>query len=176
MARLTEFHRQQPATGTNSTAASSNVVRSPSLSSSSNDEFTSVGRGESPCCSRSQYSSLCCSRRSRRPSFFSFARAARSCSRCYAARPAAQARGVGRSDRTAFTVTIFRRGSLRQTRIRHKNPNERRNHTHWLGVRKYHERPEVFVGVRHYNTPCFCLVVNCSNDPLNYFSNYPWEP
>jgi hypothetical protein len=26
------------------------------------------------------------------------------------------------------------------------------------------------------NTPCFCSVVICANDTLNYSSNYPWEP
>jgi hypothetical protein len=63
-----------PASGSNSTAAPSahgdgdtgshlsEVVRSPSLSSSSsNDEFSSTGGGESPCYLRSRYSSLCCS-------------------------------------------------------------------------------------------------------------------
>jgi hypothetical protein len=45
----------------------SEVVRSPSLpSSSSDDEFANAGGGESPCCSRSRYSSLYCSRCSRR--------------------------------------------------------------------------------------------------------------
>jgi hypothetical protein len=46
-------------------------------------------RGESPCCLRSWYSSSCCSRRSRRLILLSFARAARSCFRRYAARAAA---------------------------------------------------------------------------------------
>jgi hypothetical protein len=26
------------------------------------------------------------------------------------------------------------------------------------------------------NTPCFCSVVICANDPLNISSNYSWEP
>jgi hypothetical protein len=70
----------------------SEVVRSPSFSSSSSDdEFAGAGGGESPCCSCSRYSSLYCSRCSRRLSFFSFTRAARSCSRRCAARPAARA-------------------------------------------------------------------------------------
>jgi hypothetical protein len=59
-----------PASGVDSTAvlsargdggASSHlleVVRSPSLSSSSYDEFANAGGGESPCCSRSRYSLL----------------------------------------------------------------------------------------------------------------------
>jgi hypothetical protein len=38
-------------------------------------------RGESPCCSRNWYSSLSCSRRSRRRILLSFLRVARSCSR-----------------------------------------------------------------------------------------------
>jgi hypothetical protein len=68
----------------------SGVARPPSLcSSSSDDEFASAGGGESPCCSHSQYSSLYCSKRFRHLSLFSFARAARSCSRLCAARPAA---------------------------------------------------------------------------------------
>jgi hypothetical protein len=83
-----------PAPGTNSTTAPSargdggmcshlsEVVRSPSLSSSSSsdDEFANTGGGESPYCSRSRYTSLYCYRFSRRLCFFSFARTARSCS------------------------------------------------------------------------------------------------
>jgi hypothetical protein len=87
-----------PAAGANPMAASSacgdggvgfhlsGVARPPSLSSSSSDdEFTYVSGGESPYCSRSRYSSLYCSRHSRRLSVFSFARVARSCSRHYMA-------------------------------------------------------------------------------------------
>jgi hypothetical protein len=75
------------------------VVHSSSLSSSSSDdEFTNTGRGESRCFSCSRYSSLCCSRRSHRMIFLSFARAARSRSRCCAARPEAWDRGVSGSD------------------------------------------------------------------------------
>jgi hypothetical protein len=49
----------------------------PPLSSSSFDgEFSGVARGESPYCSRSRYSSLCCSRRSQRRILLSFLRAA----------------------------------------------------------------------------------------------------
>jgi hypothetical protein len=93
-----------PASGTNSTAAASasgdrgagshlsEVVCSPSLSSSSfDDEFVDASGGESPCCSRSRYSSLCCSMHSHCLILFSFVRAARSYSRCCVARPAAQA-------------------------------------------------------------------------------------
>jgi hypothetical protein len=124
-----------PASGIDSTAAPaalgdggagshlSEVVRSPSLSSSSfDDEFASAGGGESPWCSRSRYSSLCCSRRSHRLIFFSFMRAARSCSRCCAVRSAARARGVGGSDRAAFTVTNCGQRSSRQTEIQYKDP------------------------------------------------------
>jgi hypothetical protein len=62
-------------TGANSTATSaacgdggggihlSGGGASLSSSSSFDDEFAGVPRGESPCCSRSRYSSLCCSRR-----------------------------------------------------------------------------------------------------------------
>jgi hypothetical protein len=62
--------------------------RGASLSSSSScsDEFSGVVGGESPCCSRSQYSSLSCFRRSRRWILLSLLRAARSCSHRYAAR------------------------------------------------------------------------------------------
>jgi hypothetical protein len=70
------------------------------------DEFSGVVEGESPCCSRSRYSSLCCSRRSRRWILLSFLRAAHSCSRRCAARATAQARGVGGSDREASMVTL----------------------------------------------------------------------
>jgi hypothetical protein len=108
-----------PAAGANSTAALRPVVTGvgdstsrgapPSLSSSSSssdDGPASVPRGESPCCSCNRYSSLCCSRCSRRLILHSFARVARSCSCHCAARAAARARGVGGSDRVASTVTI----------------------------------------------------------------------
>jgi hypothetical protein len=81
----------------------------PSLSpssSSSDDEFSRVAGGESPCCSCSRYSSLSCSRCSRRRILLSFLRASRSCSHRCAARAAARARGVGGSDHAAFTVTL----------------------------------------------------------------------
>jgi hypothetical protein len=77
-----------------------------SSSSSSDDEFSGVAGGESRCCSRSQYSSSCYSRRSRRQILHSFLRAAFSCSRHYTAQAAAQARGDGGSDREASTVTL----------------------------------------------------------------------
>jgi hypothetical protein len=87
----------------------SEVARPPSLSSSSSfdDEFVGASRGESPCCSRSQYSSLYCSKRSHRLSSFSFSRAARSYSHRCVARVAAWAQGVGGSYRAAFTVTLY---------------------------------------------------------------------
>jgi hypothetical protein len=75
-------------------------------SSSSDDDLAGVPGGESPCCSRSRYSSLYCSRHSRRLSLLSFARAARSCSLRCAARVADRAWGVGGSDRAACTVTL----------------------------------------------------------------------
>jgi hypothetical protein len=83
-------------------------ARPPSLSSSSSsdDEYSEVTGEESPSCSRSRNSSLLCSWRSRRRILFSFLCAARSCSRRYAAR--AGARGVGGSDRAAFTIMSCR--------------------------------------------------------------------
>jgi hypothetical protein len=66
-----------------------------------------ASQGESPCCSRSRYSSLSCSCRSRRWTLLSFARAAPSCSRRCAARAAVRARGVGGSDHVASTVTLY---------------------------------------------------------------------
>jgi hypothetical protein len=80
-----------------------------SLSSSSpspDDEYFEVAGEESPCCSRSRYSSSCCSQRSRCWILLSFLRAALSCSRRCAVRVAARAQGVGGSDRAASTVTL----------------------------------------------------------------------
>jgi hypothetical protein len=69
-------------------------ARPPSLSSfSSDDEYSEVAGEESPSCSHSRNSSLLCSRRSHRWILFSFLRAARSCSRCCAARARS---GLGR--------------------------------------------------------------------------------
>jgi hypothetical protein len=59
-----------------------------------------------PCCSCSQYSSLCCSWCSSRLIPLSLERTARSCSRRCAARAAARARGVGGFLRAASTVTL----------------------------------------------------------------------
>jgi hypothetical protein len=109
-----------PATGADSTAASaasgdrgggfhlSGGARPPLLSSSSSsdDDPSGVPGGESPCCSRSRYSSLYCSRRSCRQSLLSFACVARSCSRHCTARAVDRARGVGGSDRAACMVTL----------------------------------------------------------------------
>jgi hypothetical protein len=109
-----------PAPGTRSSVASaalgeggagSHLSRGacpPSLSSSSSpdDEYSDVAGGESPCCSRSWNSSSLCSRRSRRWIPRSFLRAAHSCSRRYTARARVRARGMGRSDRAAFTATL----------------------------------------------------------------------
>jgi hypothetical protein len=78
----------------------------PLSSSSSSDEFSGVAGGESSYCSCSRYSSLCCSRRSRRRIFPSFLRVARSCFRRCAARAAARARGVGGSDHAASNITL----------------------------------------------------------------------
>jgi hypothetical protein len=81
---------------------------SSSSSSSSDDEYSSVPGEESPCCSHSQNSSLLRSRRSRRRAFLSLLRSTRSCSHRCAARASARDRGVGGSDRAAFTRTICR--------------------------------------------------------------------
>jgi hypothetical protein len=81
----------------------------PSLSSSSpppDNEYSEVAGGESPFCSRSQYSSSRCSWRSRHRILLSL-RVARSCTRRYIACAAARAHGVGGSDHAASTVTLF---------------------------------------------------------------------
>jgi hypothetical protein len=65
------------------------VVCSPLLSSSSEDEFANTGGGERPYCSRCRYSSLYWSRRSCRLILLSFAVAARSRSCCCAVWPVA---------------------------------------------------------------------------------------
>jgi hypothetical protein len=95
-------------------------------------------RGESHW-SRSWYSSLYYSRHSRRLSLFSFVHAARSYSRRCAVRPAAWARGVGGSDRAAFTFTICGQELSRPTQIRHKNPKRKKKRTHRWGVGEHHE-------------------------------------
>jgi hypothetical protein len=95
-----------PAPGTISSAASAALgeggegshllgrTRPPSLPSSSSSsldgEYSSVPGEESPCCSRSRNSSLLRSRRSRHRMLRSLLRAARSCSRCCAARACAR--------------------------------------------------------------------------------------
>jgi hypothetical protein len=92
-------------------AAGSHLSRGaypPSLSSSSpssDDEYSEVAGGESPCCSHNRYSSSLCSQRSRRRILRSL-HAACSCSRRCAARAQARARRVVGSDRAAFTVTL----------------------------------------------------------------------
>jgi hypothetical protein len=87
-----------------------------SFSSSSEDEYSSVPGEESPSCSRRRYSSLRRSRRSRCRLARSLLRAARSCSRCCAARPSARESGVGGTDFAALKVTSCRRE--RQRRVR----------------------------------------------------------
>jgi hypothetical protein len=89
----------------------------PSLSSSSSsrdNEYSDVARGESPCCSHSWNSSSLCSRRSHRRIPRSFLRAARSCSRCCTAR--ARARGVGGSDRAASRPPFAREDETSESR------------------------------------------------------------
>jgi hypothetical protein len=80
----------------------------PSLSSSSpspDDEYSEVAEGESPCCSRSRYSSSRCSRRSCRRILRSFLRAA-ALAPATAPRTRAGVRGVGGLVRAAFTATL----------------------------------------------------------------------
>jgi hypothetical protein len=124
-----------PAPGTVSSAASaalgeegegshlSGGARPPSLSSSCSpdDEYSSVPGEESPCCSRSRNSSLLCSRRSRRRMLRSLLRAACSYSRRCTARAWSRDRGVGGSDRAAFTALICEgRAKLQNTMIPRK--------------------------------------------------------
>jgi hypothetical protein len=73
-----------------------------SSSSSSDDEYSEVAGEESPSYSRSRNSSLLCSRRSRRRILFSFLRAARSCSRCCAARALGLGAWAGRTTRRSW--------------------------------------------------------------------------
>jgi hypothetical protein len=83
-------------------------LSSSSSSSSSDDEYSSVPGEESPCCSRSRNSSLLCSRRSRRRAFRYLLWSTHSCSRRCAVQASARDRGVGGSDRAAFTRAICR--------------------------------------------------------------------
>jgi hypothetical protein len=109
-----------PAPGTCSSAASTALGEGgagshlsggacpPSLSSSfsSDDEYSDVAGGESPCCLRSRNSSSLYSRRSRRRIPLSFFCATRTCSRHCAVRVRTWAQGVGGSDCTAFMATL----------------------------------------------------------------------
>jgi hypothetical protein len=102
-------------------------ARPPSLSSSSSspdDEDSSVPGEESPCCSRSRNSSLLHSRRSHRWTLCSLLRAASSCSLCCATRACARARGVGGSDRAAFTALICREQAKLQNTPTSREPAE----------------------------------------------------
>jgi hypothetical protein len=105
-------------------------TRPPSLSSSSSsdddddDEYSEVPGEESPCCSRSRNSSLLRSRRSRRRMLRSFLRATRSCSRRCAARTRARARGLGESDRAAFTTLICKEQARPQNTSMSREPAE----------------------------------------------------
>jgi hypothetical protein len=134
-----------PASGAVSSAASaalgeggegshlSGGARPPSLSSSSpDDEYSSVPGEESPCCSRSQNSSLLRSRRSRCRMLRSLLRAARSCCCRCATRARARARGVGRSDRVAFTALICKEQAKLQDTLTSCEPAEQggRKSTH----------------------------------------------
>jgi hypothetical protein len=99
----------------------------PSLSSSSSpdDEYSSVLGEESPCCPRSWNSSLLRSRRSRRRMLRSLLRAARSCSRRYAARSCARDRGVGGLERATFTALICKERANLQDTLTSREPAER---------------------------------------------------
>jgi hypothetical protein len=148
-----------PAPGTVSSAAStalgeggegshlSGGARPPSLSSSfssPDDDYSSVPGEESPCCSRSQNSSLLPSRRSRRRMLRSLLRAACSCSHCCAAHARARARGVGGSDCAAFTALICREQVKLQDMPTSRVPAEqgRRESTHQRADREHGEHPE----------------------------------
>jgi hypothetical protein len=87
-----------------------------SSSSSSEDEYSSGSGEESPSCSRRRYSSLRRSRRSRCRLARSLLCAARSYSRCCAARPSARESGVGGTDFAALKFTNCMRE--RQRRVR----------------------------------------------------------
>jgi hypothetical protein len=126
-----------PSSGTNSTAAPSacgdggtgshlsGMARPPSLfSSSSDEEFANASGGESPYCSCNRYSSLYCSKSSRRLILLSFACATRSCSHYCATRPTTRARGVGGSDCAALTTTNCGQRMLGQATRRHKESKE----------------------------------------------------
>jgi hypothetical protein len=86
-----------PATGTRSTAA-------PAARGDGGGGFHLSWAAHPPSLSSSSSSSYC-SKRSHCWSLLSFARAARSCSRRYAARAADRARGVGGSGRAVCMVT-----------------------------------------------------------------------
>jgi hypothetical protein len=100
----------------------------PSLSSSSSspdDVYSSVPGEESPCCSRCRNSSLLRSWCSRRRILHSLLRAARSSSRRCVARTRARARGVGGSDRVAFTTLICKEQAKLQDTLTCRKPAKR---------------------------------------------------
>jgi hypothetical protein len=101
-------------------------ARPPSLSSSSSpdDEYSSVPSEESPCCSRSRNSSLLRSRRSRRRMLRSLLCVIRSCSHRCAVRACARSRGVGGSDRAAFTTLICKEQEKLQNTPTSREPAE----------------------------------------------------
>jgi hypothetical protein len=100
------FHLSGGAPPSLSSSSSSSSYSSSSSSDDNNDdEFSGVVRGESPCCSRSWYSSLCFSRCSRCRILLSFLHGPL-LPRRYTARVTARARGVCGSDREASTVTL----------------------------------------------------------------------
>jgi hypothetical protein len=127
---------------------------SSSSSSSSDDEYSSVPGEESPCCSHSRNSSLLCSRRSRRRALRSLLRYTRSRSRRCAAHASARDRGVGGSDRVAFTRTICEGSG--ETLKRAINPKKRHSKK---GSQEIHspigqrEASRVPTGTRHHNAP-----------------------
>jgi hypothetical protein len=106
-------------------------TRPPSLSSSSsNDEYSEVTGEENPCCSRSQNSSLFCSRRTRRRILFSFLRAA--CS--YSHRSAARALGLGAlAGQTAWRSRSPAAGNGRKVRPRQRDASKWRER-----IQKFH--------------------------------------
>jgi hypothetical protein len=101
-----------------------------SSSSSSDDEYSKVAGEESPYCSRSRNSSLLYSRRSHRRILFSFLRAARSCSRCCAARALGLGAWAGRTARRSRSPAAGNERKVRPRRHAASNRWERRQRFH----------------------------------------------
>jgi hypothetical protein len=122
-------------------------LTSSSSSSSSDDEYSSVPDEESPCCSRSRYSSLLRLRRSLCRVARSLFRATRARSRSCTARASARERGVGGTDFAAFTLTSCKR-TLRCVNNpgNWQNRSEIKNSTHQLAGGQHLKIPQGPVG------------------------------